>query len=103
MDDIREECGVAAVYLKEDSNNAPKVLYDMLCQLQHRGQLSCGISVYNPKNEEGEKILKVMKDIGKVGEVFCVNKKEKCDEIMNFYKGVAGIGHVRYATSGSTK
>jgi amidophosphoribosyltransferase len=40
---IKENCGIAATYLK-DTFNAPFILYQALIALQHRGQESCGIS-----------------------------------------------------------
>ena len=65
--------------------------------LQHRGQLSAGITTYN-KNRK--RILQTYKENGKVDEVFRVNHRYKLDKIKENYSGNIGIGHSRYATSG---
>ena len=65
--------------------------------LQHRGQLSAGITTYD-KNRK--RLLQTYKDNGKVDEVFKINHKFKYKNIIEKYAGYVGIGHTRYATSG---
>ena len=51
LDDIHEECGIAAVYVRKNGDAANKALfylYKLLLNLQNRGQLSAGITTYNP-------------------------------------------------------
>lgn len=108
MNEVHEECGIAAVYLKHPDkesnlNLVPEVLYVLLSQLQHRGQLSTGISTYNPFNSEYEPILKLVTKIGRVNDLFEINNDEYRKELIRYCKGISGIGHVRYATAGSAK
>ena len=47
LDEVHEECGIAAVYVKGDgdaANRALFYLYRLLLNLQNRGQLSAGIT-----------------------------------------------------------
>lgn len=104
MKGIGEECGVAAIYMKnfgkENSKEVPKNLVEMLSSLQHRGQASAGICVYRfPDDIEGKR-LKTHKDVGLVSEVFRFNHPQERENIFRNHKGIAGIGHVRYSTSG---
>jgi amidophosphoribosyltransferase len=69
----------------------------MLLQLQHRGQLSAGISTFN---SERKQLLNTYKKLGTVNEVFKAYNHEKTKKLLNKYSGTAGIGHVRYATLG---
>ncbi len=99
----REECGIAAVYLKKDLSHYPKggalyFLQKMLLQLQHRGQLSAGFTIYDDTHPE---LLRTHKANGLVNEVFQLSDEENATKLMNEYAGKIGIGHVRYATSGS--
>jgi len=99
---VREECGVAAIYLKNaDLKFTPKALYEMLFQMQHRGQLSAGVSTFNSQRKEGEKVIKNLKEVGRVNDLFKIGKSD-CEKIIDYLEGDAGIGHVRYATSGSS-
>ncbi len=98
-----EECGIAAVYLKKDPSHYPKggavyFLQKMLLQLQHRGQLSAGVTIYDPTKSD---LLKTHKGNGLVNEVFCLSDTEKAAKLFTEYEGKIGIGHTRYATSGS--
>lgn len=105
MEEIKEECGVLGIYLKERSKNTERVshlLYSGLFELQHRGQLSAGISVYNRLDGEYGILQKVTKKIGSVAELFRINKPGKSSKFFRENKGVCGIGHVRYATSGDS-
>lgn len=96
-------CGVAAVYLKKDLSHYPPggalyFLQKMLLQLQHRGQLSAGVTIYDETKAD---LLKTHKGNGLVGEVFCLSDSEKATKLYSEYSGREGIGHTRYATSGS--
>ena len=99
-DKLHDECGVAGIFLKNSDKNeqpaaenpqgmsAAAMVYFALYSLQHRGQESAGISVFN----DGE--IKTHKGMGLTAEVL---KPENLAEL----KGNLAIGHVRYATSGS--
>ncbi len=89
MDDkLKEECGVFGCY-SNSPVDASVVTYYGLYSLQHRGQESAGIAVYNGKE------IKVQKGMGLVSEVF---SREKLDKL----KGSSAIGHVRYSTTGNS-
>src|SRR3989344_1867568 len=100
-EDVFHNCGIAAVYIKGDGDAANRALfslYRLLLNLQNRGQLSAGITTYNPERLQ---ILDTHKDLGHVNEVFRTSNKEKSFHIFKKYAGTKGIGHVRYATSGT--
>ncbi len=78
-------CGILGVYGHEDV--APELIYG-LTALQHRGQDSAGVITFNGN-------FKIKKGLGHVNTVF----KDKNLERLT---GTSGIGHVRYATMGST-
>ena len=107
MEELQHECGIAAVYhLGGDGNhahggnpeNVARFIPRMLLDLQNRGQLAAGMASYLPNRE---KLLDTHKEIGTVIEAFRLNHRGKFDNIMKDYKGIAAIGHVRYATCGS--
>ncbi|WP_038057593.1 amidophosphoribosyltransferase [Thermodesulfobacterium hydrogeniphilum] len=78
-------CGLFGIFgVKEAANYT----YFGLYSLQHRGQESAGIAVYNGKK------IKEWKNIGLVNEVFN-------EEILKNLPGEIAIGHVRYSTTGS--
>ncbi|MBD3164739.1 amidophosphoribosyltransferase [Candidatus Woesearchaeota archaeon] len=98
--EVHDECGVAAVYLKDGSkaeNKALFYLYKLLLNLQNRGQLSAGISTFNKGRRQ---MLDTYKNIGTVNEVFRTSRKDKSIQLFRKYAGKKGIGHVRYATFG---
>jgi len=101
--EIKDECGVAAVYLPEKSakkhpaGGSAYYLYKMLLQMQNRGQLSAGITTYNAERQQ---LIDTFKKMGSVSEVFSTKIKPKAQSIMHKYSGSMGIGHVRYSTSG---
>lgn len=97
--EIRDECGIAAVSLKKDGE-ALFYLYRLLLNLQNRGQLSAGITVYNRNKPQ---LLNTYRDIGTVNEVFKTSNLEKSMHIFRKYAGNKGIGHVRYATFGTNE
>ena len=101
LDDVHEECGICAVYIKENGDAANKALfylYKLMLNLQNRGQLSAGVTTFNPDRAQ---ILDTYKDLGHVNEVFRTSNREESFKIFKRYAGNKGIGHVRYATSGS--
>ncbi len=81
----REKCGIIGC-----ASEVPVAteLYYGLRILQHRGQESAGIAVF-----DGE--IKSKRGMGLVHEVFAK------DDLMSF-RGRSGIGHVRYSTTGSS-
>ncbi len=100
MGEVKEECGIAAVFCPEnspDKDMAVQYIYKMLLSLQNRGQLSAGLTTFNESNKT---LLSTYKNIGSVNEVFKTSRPYKTKEIFEKLKGNRGIGHVRYATSG---
>ena len=94
-------CGIVGVYsLKDTTKNVYPLVVRGLLDLQHRGQLSAGITSYN---SERKRILQTHKDNGKVHEVFQINHPYKSRKLSSDYSGHAVIGHTRYATSGNNE
>lgn len=89
-DKLHEECGVFGLHSCSPQNhNAASLIYYGLIALQHRGQESAGISVF----DDGR--LKTEKGMGLVIEVF--------DEAgIRRLGGSSGVGHVRYSTTGGS-
>ncbi|MEW6040581.1 MAG: class II glutamine amidotransferase, partial [Elusimicrobiota bacterium] len=79
-------CGIFGVY---GSKDAPELTYLGLYALQHRGQESAGMAVFNGSD------ITCLKGLGLVSDIF---SKKKIKSL----KGTASIGHVRYSTSGAT-
>jgi len=93
-------CGILGIYsLTDKTRNVYPLIVRGLLDLQHRGQLSAGVTSYNPTRN---RILQTHKDNGKVHEVFQINHPYKSKKLIGDYSGHAAIGHVRYATSGET-
>jgi amidophosphoribosyltransferase len=91
-------CGIVGAYsLHDNTKNVYPLIVRGLLDLQHRGQLSAGITSYNP---ERKRILQTHKDNGKVHEVFQINHPYKSKKLSTDYGGHVAIGHTRYATSG---
>ena len=100
-DEANHQCGIAAVYIKENGDSANRALfylYKLLLNQQNRGQLSAGVTTFNRHRTQ---ILDTYKDLGPVNEVFKTSDKAQSLEIFKRYAGNKGIGQVRYATSGS--
>ncbi|HZX19990.1 MAG TPA: amidophosphoribosyltransferase, partial [archaeon] len=100
--EIKEECGIAAVYLPKPMSKYPiggsaYYLYEMLLQMQNRGQLAAGITTFN---ENRPQLIDTFKKQGMVAEAFSTKIKPKAQAIMKRYEGSKGIGHLRYSTSG---
>jgi amidophosphoribosyltransferase len=70
----------------------------MLLDIQNRGQLSAGMTSFNPKRNQ---LIDTYKDLGGVSEVFRLNHRGKFESLMRKYAGRAAIGQVRYATCGA--
>ncbi|GFO97100.1 amidophosphoribosyl transferase [groundwater metagenome] len=86
---MHEECGVVGVSYINDAPCALSIYY-ALYALQHRGQESAGIAVH-----DGTQVM-TLKGMGLVPDVFNRGDIQKL-------KGNAGIGHVRYSTTGGSK
>jgi len=97
MDEIHDECGIAAVSLKKNGK-ALFYLYRLLLNLQNRGQLSAGVTTYNKNRPQ---LINTYRNMGTVNEVFKTSSIQKSMDIFKWYSGNKGIGHVRYATFGS--
>ena len=70
----------------------------MLLDIQNRGQLSAGMTVWNPDRSQ---LLTTYKEVGSVSEVFRMGHRGKYESLMEQHTGRAAIGHVRYATCGA--
>ena len=70
----------------------------MLLDIQNRGQLSAGMTTYNPDRNQ---LIDTYKELGGVSEVFRLSHRGKYESLMRKYAGRAAIGHVRYATCGA--
>lgn len=79
-------CGIVGI-ISVSSGDVSIPIYYALYALQHRGQESAGITTFDGNN------LFKYKDQGLVAEVFD-------EDILHRLKGFAGIGHVRYPTTG---
>jgi len=82
----REACGVFGIF---DHTDAAKLTYFGLYALQHRGQESAGIAVYDQGN------IMVHKGMGLVPDVFDMTA-------LDALKGTTAIGQVRYSTTGGS-
>ena len=105
-DEIRDECGVAAIYhlpgtevspLCGDPEAVSRLMPRILLDVQNRGQLAAGLSTYNPHRNQ---LIDTFKETGTVTEVFRMSHRAKHESLMTKYAGRAAIGHVRYATCG---
>jgi amidophosphoribosyltransferase len=92
MERLRDACGVVGIYAPRDAEHLDVRRYITLAltALQHRGQESAGMAVYN---NDGQIVHRV--GMGKVREVFP-------DSGTNLPETHCGIGHVRYSTTGSS-
>jgi amidophosphoribosyltransferase len=108
MSDLHHECGIAAIYHLPASSPSPlcpphganevsRLIPRMLLDIQNRGQLSAGMTSFNPDRQQ---LLETYRGLGSVSEVFRLSHRGKAESIMAQYAGRAAIGHVRYATCG---
>jgi amidophosphoribosyltransferase len=109
MSDLHHECGIAAIYHlpgravsplcpEQGPDHVSRLIPRMLLDVQNRGQLSCGMTTYNPSRDQ---LLDTYKELGTVAEVFRLSHRAKAESLMDKYAGRAAIGHVRYATCGA--
>ncbi len=108
MSELREECGVAAIYHLPTGEPSPlcpdqgpeqvsRLMPRMLLDVQNRGQLAAGMTTYSPGRKQ---LIDTYKELGTVTEAFRLSHRGKADSLMKEYAGRAAIGHVRYATCG---
>jgi amidophosphoribosyltransferase len=108
MSELHHECGLAAVYHLPGDGVSPlcpsqgpeqisRFIPRILLDVQNRGQLSAGMTTYEPDRQS---LLKTYRGLGTVSEVFRLGHRGKAESIMERYAGRAAIGHVRYATCG---
>jgi len=86
---LHDACGVVGISLRDLGNDVAKSIYYALYSVQHRGQEAAGISIFDGQT------IRTHKGLGLVSEVFDESQ-------INFLKGSAGIGHVRYPTTGQS-
>ena len=88
---MNTECGFIAIYSEEPANHVNDVLIG-LKELQHRGQDSCGITVYEPFKKEfiTKKQSGLVKDLISTVSEELINVKCNCC-----------VAQVRYTTSGN--
>ena len=108
MADLFHECGIAAIYHlpgdvhplapKKDPSQISRHIPRLLLEIQNRGQLAAGMTVYHPEHAQ---LIDTYKNVGTVTEVFHLNHQKEATALMDKYAGVAAIGHVRYATCGA--
>jgi amidophosphoribosyltransferase len=98
-DKASDECGIVGVYHLNRSTDVSvsPLVPPALLDLQHRGQLGAGMTVFNPDDPH---CLRTHKETGSVREVFRLTHEAKALAVVRDHPGVAAIGHVRYATSG---
>src|SRR5437879_9866423 len=93
MERLHDACGIVGIYTQvRDGKNIDVRRYITLAltALQHRGQESAGMAVYD---SAGKIVHRV--GMGKVREVFS-------DSGTGLPEATCGIGHVRYSTTGSS-
>ena len=108
MSELFHECGIAAVYHLPGGATSPlcppqgpeqvsRLIPRMLLDIQNRGQLSAGMTSFDPHRLQ---LLDTYRELGNVSEVFRLSHRGKAESLMERYAGRAAIGHVRYATCG---
>ncbi len=91
MERLHDACGVVGIYTKGDSNiDVRRYITLALTALQHRGQESAGMAVYDDAGQIAHRVA-----MGKVRDVFN-------DSGTSLPTSCCGIGHVRYSTTGSS-
>lgn len=88
LDKLNDECGVFGIY-NNDNLDTVEITHDALYGLQHRGQISAGITVNNDGN------FSTVKELGMVSEVFTPKVLEKLKS------GKIAVGHVRFTANQS--
>ncbi|MCU0799842.1 MAG: amidophosphoribosyltransferase, partial [Candidatus Thermoplasmatota archaeon] len=77
MDDKHEECGICAA--STPGRSCTYDLYQMMLDLQHRGQAGAGITTYDPARKI---IISTYKRPGLVSEVFSGSDEETFRDLM---------------------
>ncbi len=92
MERLHDACGIVGIYMPTDEDNLDVRRYITLAltALQHRGQESAGMAVYDSQGKIAQRA-----SMGKVREVFQ-------DSGTSLPVTRCGIGHVRYSTTGSS-
>ncbi len=92
MERLHDACGVVGIYAQraDEGPDVRSYLTLALTALQHRGQESAGMAVYDSEGHIAHRIA-----MGKVRDVFQ-------DSGMSLPFTHCGIGHVRYSTTGSS-
>jgi amidophosphoribosyltransferase len=95
MERLHDACGVVGIYMgaatqMNEEIDVRRYLTLALTSLQHRGQESAGMAVYDAQGRISSRI-----GMGKVRELFS-------DSGMGLPETRCGIGHVRYSTTGSS-
>jgi amidophosphoribosyltransferase len=92
MERLHDACGIVGIYAREngESIDVRRYLTLALTALQHRGQESAGMGVYDSENKIVSRVA-----MGKVRDVFS-------DMGTGLPETRCGIGHVRYSTTGSS-
>jgi amidophosphoribosyltransferase len=92
MERLHDACGVVGIYAQneDESLDVRRYLTLALTALQHRGQESAGMAVYDSAGHIADRIA-----MGKVRDVF-----QDSGTSLPFTR--CGIGHVRYSTTGSS-
>ncbi len=109
MSELHHECGVAAIYHlpsgkpsalcpSQGPEEVSRLVPRMLLDIQNRGQLSAGMTSYNPHRQ---RLIDTYRELGTVNEAFRLSHRGKAESLMREYAGRAAIGHVRYATCGA--
>lgn len=109
MSELNHECGVAAIYHLPGKEISPlctsqgpeeisRLMPRMLLDIQNRGQLSAGMTSFNPHRQQ---LIDTHRKLGSVHQAFRLNHSGKAESVMKEYAGRAAIGHVRYATCGA--
>jgi amidophosphoribosyltransferase len=94
MEELKEYCGIFGIYNAPD---AARLIYYGLHALQHRGQESSGIVTSTFDEHRRKWIMPAHKDSGLVLDVFSDQSIFETKLL-----GMAGIGHNRYSTAGSS-
>ena len=92
MERLHDACGIVGIYMPkgDTSLDVRRYITLALTALQHRGQESAGMAVYDYDEQIVHRV-----GMGKVREVFT-------DSGTNLPDTYCGIGHVRYSTTGSS-
>ncbi|GHO85395.1 amidophosphoribosyltransferase [Dictyobacter formicarum] len=92
MERLHDACGIVGIYMPkgDDSLDVRRYITLALTALQHRGQESAGMAVYDDNGQIAHRV-----GMGKVREVFQ-------DSGTSLPETYCGIGHVRYSTTGSS-